>query len=53
MYYPIYLLSLLPFGILYVLSDIAYIIMYYVVRYRRDIVHYNLSTSFPEKRRKR
>ena len=49
MYYPIYLLSLLPFGILYMLSDIAYIIMYYVVGYRRDIVHYNLSTSFPEK----
>ena len=49
MYYPIYLLSLLPFGILYVLSDIAYIIMYYVVGYRRDIVRNNLSTSFPEK----
>mgnify|MGYP004505475819 FL=1 len=49
MYYPIYLLSLLPFGILYVLSDLAYIIMYYVVGYRRDVVRKNLTTSFPEK----
>ena len=49
MYYPIYLLSLLPFGILYMLSDLAYIIMYYVVGYRRDVVRKNLTTSFPEK----
>ncbi len=53
MYYPIYaffyLLSLLPFHILYALSDIAYIIMYYIVRYRRHIVRSNLTSSFPEK----
>ena len=49
MYYPIFLLSLLPFCILYVLSDLAYYIMYYVVRYRRDIVRHNLTTSFPDK----
>lgn len=49
MYYLAYLLSLLPLSILYLLSDIAYIIMYYVVRYRRHIVRHNLTTSFPEK----
>ena len=49
MYYPIFILSLLPFCILYVLSDLAYYIMYYVVRYRRDIVRHNLTTSFPDK----
>lgn len=49
MYHLAYLLSLLPLGILYLLSDIAYFIMYYVVRYRRQIVRHNLTTSFPEK----
>ena len=49
MYYPIYILSLLPFRILYILSDIGYLLMYYIVRYRRRIVRNNLSSSFPEK----
>lgn len=37
----------LPF--LYVLSDILFILAYYVVRYRRSLVIRNLSNSFPEK----
>lgn len=49
MYYLAYLLSLLPLGILYLLSDMAYIIMYHVAGYRRRIVRHNLTTSFPEK----
>lgn len=44
------LLSCLPFCILYVLSDVLYLIVYYVVRYRRKIVRKNLVESFPEKK---
>lgn len=44
-----YLVSLLPFRLLYVLSDIEYLLVYYVVRYRRGIVRRNISSAFPEK----
>ena len=43
------LLSCLPFGVLYLLSDLLYYVVYYVVRYRRDVVRKNLTESFPEK----
>lgn len=53
MYYIIYglvyLLSILPFWVLYGLADFLFIIIYYVVRYRRKIVRKNLVNSFPEK----
>lgn len=53
MYYilfPIfYLLSLLPFRVLYVISDFVYLVIYYVVRYRREVVKRNLLIAFPEK----
>lgn len=49
MYYLAYAFSLLPMRMLYVLSDIAYIVMYHIVGYRRRIVRHNLATSFPEK----
>ncbi len=45
----IYLLSLLPFPLLYFFSDGVYIILYYVIHYRRVIVRQNLTNSFPEK----
>lgn len=44
-----YLLSLIPFKGLYLLSDITYFPLYYLVRYRRKIVRANLTSSFPEK----
>lgn len=44
-----FVLSLLPFCVLYVLSDIIYYILRYVVRYRRHVIRKNLSRSFPEK----
>lgn len=44
-----YLLSLLPFRILYTLSDLLYIITFHFIRYRRHIVEKNLRNSFPEK----
>ncbi len=53
MYYVIfgllYLLSLLPLRILYLISDFAYFIIYHIVGYRKHIVMQNLSIAFPEK----
>ena len=43
------LLSYIPFGVLYVLSDCLFYPLYYIVRYRRKVVRKNLIESFPEK----
>ncbi len=48
-YWLFHALSLLPFRMLYILSDIEYLLVYYVVRYRRGVVRKNLTSSFPEK----
>ena len=42
-------LSRLPWRLFFLLSDLEYLLMYHVVRYRRAIVRRNLTTSFPEK----
>ena len=42
-------LSMLPLRLMYVLSDAAYYLLYYIVRYRRKVVRRNLCKSFPEK----
>ncbi|HEY1061903.1 MAG TPA: lysophospholipid acyltransferase family protein [Daejeonella sp.] len=47
----LYLISLLPFPVLYFFSDILYIFLYYIVKYRRKVVLNNLLNSFPEKSR--
>ena len=44
--------SWLPMPVLYVLSDILYIIIYYVARYRRKVVRNNMKNSFPDKTEK-
>jgi KDO2-lipid IV(A) lauroyltransferase len=53
MYYLIYgflyLFSLLPFWILYGISNFAYVLLYYVIGYRKDLVLSNLAIAFPEK----
>ena len=41
--------SLLPFSILYVLSDFIYLIVYYLIGYRKKVVRENLKRSFPDK----
>jgi len=46
---PFYALSILPFSILYILSNLTYIILYYLIKYRRGVVNYNLKKSFPHK----
>lgn len=43
------LLAGLPLGVLYLLSDLAFPIIYYIIRYRRRLVRDNLTCSFPEK----
>ncbi len=48
-YSTFYLISLLPFGVLYALSDVAYLLIYRLIGYRRVVVRNNLTTSFPEK----
>lgn len=52
-YYIIYglfkALALLPFCVLYVLSDFVYFLLYHVVRYRRKVVEDNLAKCFPDK----
>ena len=40
-------LSLLPFGVLYRLSDVMCFVMQHVIRYRKRIVYKNLRNSFP------
>ena len=45
----IYLLSLLPFPVLYLFSDLVYVMIFHVIGYRKDIVYTNLKNAFPEK----
>lgn len=41
--------ALLPLWVLFLCADIIFILVYYVVRYRRRMVHDNLVKCFPEK----
>jgi Kdo2-lipid IVA lauroyltransferase/acyltransferase len=45
----LYLISLLPFAVLYFISDGIYFFLFYVFGYRRKIVKANLKIAFPEK----
>ncbi|MDA7707033.1 MAG: lysophospholipid acyltransferase family protein [Flavobacteriaceae bacterium] len=48
--YPIlWFVSILPFRLLYTVSDLLYILMYHVFRYRKQTVKDNLRLVFPEK----
>ncbi len=53
MYYIVYgllyLFSLSPFWMLYLISDGISFLLYYVIRYRKDVVIHNLNIAFPEK----
>ncbi len=44
-----WIFTLLPFKVLYFFSDLLYLVLYYIVSYRRDVVAINLRNSFPEK----
>ena len=45
----LYLISLLPFPILYLLSDFVFVSLFYVIGYRKKVVTQNLKNSFPKK----
>jgi Kdo2-lipid IVA lauroyltransferase/acyltransferase len=45
----IWVISLLPFRLLYILSDFVYWMAYKVLKYRKEVVLTNLKNSFPEK----
>jgi len=48
--YPlIWLLSILPMRVLYFISDGIYLLLYYVIGYRKKVVRNNLILAFPEK----
>ena len=51
-YYISYALSKLPLRVLYGISDFVFVIVFYVVRYRRKLVKKHLKDSFPEKSEK-
>jgi len=51
--YPlIWIISILPFKVLYFISDGIYILIYYVIGYRKKVVFNNLKLAFPEKSKK-
>ena len=48
--YPfLWLISILPFKLLYLFSDGLYVILYHIIGYRKKVVTYNLKLVFPEK----
>lgn len=51
--YPIlWLVSILPFKVLYFVSDGLYILLYYIIGYRKNVVYSNLKLVFPKKSNK-
>jgi len=44
-----WLITLLPLRVLYMFSDLLYLLTYYVIRYRRRTVFSNIRRSFPDK----
>ncbi len=49
LYALLWTLALLPMRVLYLFSDISYLLVYRVARYRLKVVRQNLRRSFPEK----
>lgn len=46
------LFSRLPLGVLYTISDVIFVLTFYIFRYRRSVVMSNLKNSFPHKSEK-
>ena len=48
--YPIiWIISIIPTRLLYVISDLLYVLVYYIIGYRKKTVQTNLALCFPEK----
>jgi len=43
------LISHLPFWLLYLLADLVFIVLFYLLKYRRKVTQTNLANAFPEK----
>ncbi|MCF7568060.1 lysophospholipid acyltransferase family protein [Sabulilitoribacter arenilitoris] len=51
--YPfLWLISILPFRLLYMFSDGMFILLYHVIGYRKEVVYQNLKLVFPNKSEK-
>jgi len=44
-----WVITLLPLPVLYIFSDLLFLVLYYFPSYRREVVATNLKNSFPEK----
>lgn len=51
-YLVVYPVSLLPFPILYLISDLLAFVLEYIVKYRKVVIWNNLKLSFPQKSEK-
>lgn len=47
--YIVLLISRLPMRVLYVFSDVIFVLNYYIIGYRKKVVWNNLKNSFPDK----
>src|SRR5258706_8137991 len=45
----LYLISLLPLRLLYLISDGLYVLLYKIIGYRKEVIMNNLVIAFPEK----
>ena len=45
----LFLFSLLPLRFLYLVSELAFFVLFYLIKYRRNVVQDNLRNSFPQK----
>jgi KDO2-lipid IV(A) lauroyltransferase len=46
--YPIlWFISILPFRVLYAFSDFVYLVVYYIVQYRKKTVRENIAMALP------
>lgn len=51
--YPLlWVISILPMRALYVISDMSYLFLYYIVGYRKKVVRNNLELCFPKKNKR-
>ncbi len=48
-YCLVWLFTLIPFNILYIISDFFHILLQYIIRYRKKVTYRNLTSSFPDK----
>ena len=45
----VFVIGILPFRVLYFFSDIIYLVLYYIVGYRKSVVRDNIRKCFPDK----